>query len=82
MRRREAPGPFVVRVGGEEFTFACPDGDFGPGDLRKVLRAMLGGQYEAFVRHKVPEWKMHALVEAGRIHYSPRSGGREGRRGG
>ena len=71
MRKR---APFVARVGGEEFTFSRPDVRLflaspslpeGP----RILRAMLGEQYEAFTAHKVPLWKMAVLARAVRAHY-------------
>ncbi len=67
--------PFVVVLGGERFVFADLDdedwqtvADIDENDPREALRLLLGNRYAAFAEHKLPLWKLRALLDAWREH--------------
>lgn len=69
------PKPFVVVLGGERFVFANLDdedwqtvADIDEDDPREALQLLLGERYDKFAEHKLPLWKLRALLDAWREH--------------
>lgn len=78
LEREEIPEPFVARYGGKEFTFADPaEVDYAeftslsmtPGGERRMLRLLLGEQFDDFMATPIKSWKMWALFKAWEEHY-------------
>jgi hypothetical protein len=69
------PEPFVFVLGGDRFvcadvqnedwqTVAALDED----DPQEALKLLLGRDYEKFAKHRLPLWKLNALLEKWRDH--------------
>ncbi|MCO6011411.1 hypothetical protein NE236_41325 [Actinoallomurus purpureus] len=76
LEREGTKDPFVVRAGGREFTFPDPMEmdyqqaiSFDPRDVDRLIRALLGEDYEAFVAVGMPVWKVAKLVEVLQEYY-------------
>lgn len=74
-REGSEPEPFVVVLGGERFQFSNIDNedwqtvaDIDEDDPRESLQLLLGDKYERFAKHKLPLWKLRALLDAWREH--------------
>lgn len=75
--REDRPEPFVAVIGGEEYTFGDPaemewDELFDlhqNQDERGMAKALLGDQYPAFQKNKLPVWKYRTLIAAWDEHY-------------
>lgn len=77
LERDGRPEPFIAYVGDESFEFADPfEFDWqdavaiDPNDIHGSLKSMLGEQYQAFLKHRMPMWKLRALSEAVEKHYA------------
>lgn len=68
--------PFVATRGGEEFVFAdAEDLDWQDAvnlrmdDPVELVKLLLGEDYDRFAKHRMPLWKLNALMEAIDKHY-------------
>lgn len=77
LERDGSPELFVATVGGKEFTFHDPSEsdwqDYSGIDMsnpEESLKLLLGDQYEAFKKIRLPLWKLNKLAEAVENHYA------------
>lgn len=76
LEREVDRGPFVARIGGEEYVFPDPTDmdwqDASRVDANNVVesfKAWLGEDYERFAKHRMPVWKLIELFKAIQEHY-------------
>ena len=69
------PEPFVFVLGGDRFVCADIEGedwkalmDISEDDPKETFTLLLGKDYEKFAKHKLPLWKLKALMKAWRDH--------------
>lgn len=77
LTREGAPDePFVAAVGGKPYTFADPMETewqdlvvISPQDTIPFLKALLGDQFDEFLKHRMEFWRLGRLVTAVQTYY-------------
>lgn len=69
------PEPFVFVLGGDRFVCADIEGEdwqdlmeISEDDPKQTFTLLLGKDYEKFAKHRLPLWKLKALLKSWREH--------------